>query len=575
MFCEPVSRCRDEQASCAFCQIKAVRHHRYLISGSNDFHSYFEDLPFDVVLPQYAEYLCKICARLMLQRKHRKEKLQELEGILIRRYNGDHTANRLNKEPEPKAKKRQNEQPSFDEEPPNKVAIVSAGSIKRVYDIIHQPPVQPNKYKYLLPKYDIQLEGKNNPVYPTPVRIPATGNVLHCANGMQKSLVATRHIENLNIPASSSPRVPNSNLVNSTDTKGAKHSNISTQKCPQNQNIEKVNVAAPTSSSKLPQEKSIIGLYKIEKTSSNINKATQQSPELQNKEQIKVVPIMTTGKILNKPVPVNSEEKEKKTNAVAVKSPVVPNSQQIKIVSTSTDKQVLNGNKANAQQIPAVPTTEQVKLVPTPTSTTQPTINKSDSSKGNTTYSFNLEAVKGCLRVSDQNCSKILTNTLQDPTNIGHIKTLDIQSTSNNETTPQAPSLCPNSEHVNRLNIPLSISPATAPGKFVKLHDNKGIVFPFVHHPTSVKIIIDWSTTTKTNDLAPDLFSIAVTLSKGIYKQIALSMWRHPKIRSSLMNFLLDKIERQGCAVCGHGRKEKIKGGKTIAIQEFIFYKVP
>ena len=573
-----------DESSCAFCLIKVVQRHRYLINGSNDYLSYMEDLPFDVILPENAEYLCQTCARLMQQRKRKKEKLEELEDILLKRHNGDLTANRMNKEPKAK---RQYELPSFDEEPPNKVAIVSAGSIKRVYEIVRQPPVVPKKHKYLLPKVDMQLEGANKPIYPAPVLVPRIGNTIHYADGTQKSLVATRHIEIVKIPTSSRPILPNNNLVNSTDTKDAKHVDTSAQKGPKNQNIEKLNIAETTSSSTLPLGNSVITLSKEEKINS-CNKVTQQSLELQDKEQVKLIPIMTTGKVLNKPISVNDEKKiRNEIMKVVEKSPVITNNQQIKnkpmdASRKSSDKQALNGNeKTDAQQkILVLPMAKQQKKL-APTSAIEATTNKPNVSKGNTTYTFNLEDVKGCLKLSEQNSNKII-NLLKNPTNLGLAKSLNIQSASTNVAIQQAPSLCPDTQQVEKLNAPLSISPTKGPGKLAL--DDNGNVLPIANRnsspiaghdetlrgePTSVKLIIHWTRNSKTVDLAPDLFSIAVMLSKGTHKQIALSVWKHPKIQSSLINLLPRKIEREGCALCGLGGKKYFKGESEMVIYIF------
>ena len=577
-----------DENSCAFCLITVVQRHRYFINGSTDFLSYMEDLPFDVILPENAEYLCKTCARLMQQRKRKKEKLLELEDILMKRHNGDLTANRVNKEPKAK---RQYEQPSFEEEPPNKVAIVSAGSIKRVYEIIRQPPVVPKKNKFLLPKFDMQLEGASKPLYPAPVLVPRIGNTIQYADGTQKSLVATRHIEILKVPTSSRPKLPNDNLGNSTDTKGTKHSDTSAPKCPKNQNIEKLNIAE-TSSSKLPLGTSVITLSKEGKINGS-NKVTQQSLQLQDKEPVKLIPAMTTGEILNKPIPANGDRKIKKEiMKVPVKSPVITSNQQIKNMPIDpsrkiSDKQALSGNKkTNAQQILVVPMAQQQeKLVPI--SATEATTNKPNVSKGNTTYTFNLEDVQGCLKLSEQNSNKIITNLLKNPTNLGLVKSLNIKSASTNMAIQQAPSLCPNTQQGEKLNAPLSISPTKGQGKLAVSRDDDGNVLPIANgnrspiaghnetlreDPTSVKLIIKWTRNTKTVDLAPDLFSIAVMLSKGTYKQIALSVWKHPKIQSSLIKLLPCKIEREGCALCGLGKRKNFKGENAIIVIYMSIY---
>lgn len=371
-----------------------------------------------------------------------------------------------------------------------------------------------------------------------------SGNVV--AHERSPMIVGSQNVERVKLPFTCTPNRPNDKLVFTSDVKG-KTINTIAQERPQmrtkSQNIEEVNVR-PTSTPNLPHDKSLPTPAIKENVRGNI--LTTQSHGIPNNQEQITLPASAIGKVTWK----TGERTKEDGNAAAQESSVVPINKQIKIVSKSAIKEATN---------------------------------KPKDVKGTTTYTFNLDVIKGSLKLSDEKTSKIVVNTLKDPalSSTEELrKMFNIPSTNANAGALVDHSLFPNITDIERPNAPLSATPSTGQQKCVIIHDNKGNITSSAHglsdpmaedvkkvkKSASVKITIYWTNHTRTKYIPCDLVPIGVMLVRGTYKQIALAVWKHQEIRKNFIRHLTKNILREGCGACGLGKRNPRDRGY------FIFY---
>ena len=365
------------------------------------------------------------------------------------------------------------------------------------------------------------------------------------AQERQQIIVNSKNVEGVNIQSTNTLNFPYDKLVFTSDVKGKTTATIA-QEGPQmitkSQNVAKLNIQPTQTPSSLCA--TFVCTPNKEKTNGHIV-VTQSLVPPKNLEQNTLAAsaaVKVTGKTIT-----DGRTKED-SNTVVQKSQVVPNSKQITIVPKNSIKQ--NANKPNG-------------------------------SKGTTTYTFNIDAIKRSLKLSDEKTSKIVVDALKDPalSNAELMKKLNVSSGAN-VAALRDQSRSPNGKDSER-NAPLSSTTPTNQGKCIIIHDKKGNVTSSAHGFTSpvegdvkkvkgqasVKITIYWTNNTRRKYLPRDLVSIGLMLARGTHKQIALAVWRHEEIRKYFILLLTKNILKEGCGACGLGKRmPKEKGLFSIVI---------
>ena len=355
------------------------------------------------------------------------------------------------------------------------------------------------------------------------------------AQERQQIIVKSQNIEGVNIQPTDTLNFPYDKLVSTSDVEG-KTTAMVAQERPQmmtkSQNVEKLNIQ-PTQTPTLPFG-TFVCTPNEEKTNGNI--VATQSLVIPNNFEQNTLPASAVVTVTGKTVTGGKTNED--SNTMTQKSLVVPNSKQVTIVSKSAVKS---------------------------------NVSKPNGSKGTTTYTFNIDAIKGNLKLSDGKSSKIVVDALKDPalSNTELMKKFNVPSTGANVAAFGDQSLFPNDKDSERLDTPLSSTTPTNQGKCIIIHDNKGNITSSAHGfnspveeqvkkvkgQASVKITIYWTNNTRRKYLPRDLVSIGVMLARGTHKQIALAVWRHEEIRKNFILLLTKNMLKEGCGACGLGKR--------------------
>ena len=97
------------------------------------------------------------------------------------------------------------------------------------------------------------------------------------------------------------------------------------------------------------------------------------------------------------------------------------------------------------------------------------------------------------------------------------------------------------------------------------------VTSPRLKGTTKVTNKIEWPSQVRKRNLPEDLHQIAKVIVRGTYKEIAEAVWKHEKIKPSIIERIQKKVDKECCLMCSSKKPSLLRETSKDIMKQFSF----